>query len=251
MSARGLLLAVLLTPALAGAADRHSTFDMLSPELQAMQRDDAANPGMLGVAEGRALWGEPVGPEGKSCASCHGAVETGMRGIATRYPAFDSIRGQAISLGQRIGLCRANYQQTPAFAPESSPLLALSALIGLQSRGLPIAPAAPELAGTVAEGRQLFTARRGQLNLSCAQCHDDHAGHSLGGARIPQGHPTGYPLYRLEWQGLGSLDRRIRTCLSGVRAAPFAPDSAEMLALATYLRDRAAGLAVETPAVRP
>src|SRR5256885_16986097 len=47
---------------------------------------------------------------------------------------------------------------------------------------------------------------------------------------IPQAHPTGYPLYRLEWQNLGSLQRRLRNCLVGIRAEPYdygAPRSGE------------------------
>ena len=46
-------------------------------------------------------------------------------------------------------------------------------------------------------------------------------GRHLGGAPIPQAHPTGYPLYRLEWQGLGSLRRRLRNCMTGMRAEPY------------------------------
>ena len=74
---------------------------------------------------------------------------------------------------------------------------------------------------------------------------------------IPQGHATGYPIYRLEWQGLGSQQRRLRGCVVGVvgvRAEPFAadaPDAPEWLALEAWLAERAAGMAVETPAVRP
>jgi len=41
-----------------------------------------------------------------------------------------------------------------------------------------------------------------------------------GGSVIPQAHPTGYPLYRLEWQAVGSLQRRLRNCMIGVRAEP-------------------------------
>ena len=68
---------------------------------------------------------------------------------------------------------------------------------------------------------------------------------------IPQAHPTGYPIYRLEWQGLGSLQRRLRGCMSGVRAEPFAFDAPELVALELYLMQRAAGMLLETPAVRP
>ena len=71
-------------------------------------------------------------------------------------------------------------------------------------------------------GEALFRQRQGQLNLSCAQCHDDNAGKHLAAAPIPQGHPTGYPVYRLEWQGMGSLQRRLRNCLIGMRAEPYA-----------------------------
>src|SRR6266849_1277701 len=69
--------------------------------------------------------------------------------------------------------------------------------------------------------RALIDRRQGQLNLACSQCHDDHWGRRLAGNVIPQAHPTGYPLYRLEWQGLGSLQRRLRNCLVGIRAEPY------------------------------
>ena len=73
----------------------------------------------------------------------------------------------------------------------------------------------------------------------------------LGGAPIPQGHATGYPIYRLEWQTLGSIERRLHGCVAGVRAEPFAPGADEWLALQVYLQQRAAGLRHEGVAVRP
>jgi hypothetical protein len=117
--------------------------------------------------------------------------------------------------------------------------------------GLPIAADDERLAPSRERGRALWRLRQGQLNLSCAQCHDDHWGRRLGGAPIPQGHPTGYPLYRLEWQSLGSLGRRLRNCLTGARAEPFPAGSPELVDLEVYLAWRARGLAIETPAVRP
>ena len=67
----------------------------------------------------------------------------------------------------------------------------------------------------------------------------------------PQAHPTGYPLYRLEWQGLGSLQRRLRNCLVGIRAEPYAYGAPEFVDLELYLMWRASGMKIETPAVRP
>ena len=136
--------------------------------------------------------------------------------------------------------------------PESEEMLGLEAYVAYQSRGMPLAPStAKELDAPRERGRQQYDQRIGQLNLSCALCHDKLPGHLLAGAAIPQGHVNGYPTYRLEWQGMGSLQRRIRNCLSGVRAEPPPFNSTEMVELELYLAARSAGLPLETPAVRP
>jgi sulfur-oxidizing protein SoxA len=239
----------LIALLLAGAAQRHSGYDDASPDIQAMQDDDAANPAFLWIGQGESLWSETDGAAGKSCASCHANVTVSMRGVAARYPAFDPRGDSPITLEQRINLCRTDRMGAPAYAWDDDKLISLSALIGLQSRGMPLTvePREPFLS----EGAALFHERIGQLDLSCAQCHEDRAGQSLGGSRIPEAFPNGYPEYRLEWQGMGSLYRRLRNCMTGVRAGPFAPDSREAAALALFLAVRANGMRIETPAVRP
>lgn len=224
------------------AADaRRSGFDDMSPQVQAMQRDDAVNPGMLWVQEGAATWG-------RECARCHGDAATSMRGVAARYPSFDTATQRPVTLAQRL----AAHQRTTPLAPESDALLSLESFVALQSRGLPVAPPDdPRLRPYRERGEQLFRRRMGQLDFSCAQCHDDHAGQRLGGSTIPQAHPTGYPQYRLEWQAMASLQRRLRNCMNGVRAEPFAYGSPEFTELELYLATRAAGMRLEAPAVRP
>ena len=101
------------------------------------------------------------------------------------------------------------------------------------------------------QGAEIYRRRQGQLNLSCAICHDDNAGKKLAGVTIPQAHPTGYPIYRLEWQALGSLKRRLRNCLVGIRAEAYAYDAPEYVALEIYLMDRAKGMVLDAPGVRP
>ncbi|MDV2983969.1 UNVERIFIED_CONTAM: sulfur oxidation c-type cytochrome SoxA [Methylobacteriaceae bacterium AG10] len=251
------LVALLVTAAPAGAepiapADRRSSFDQMGPEIQAMQRDDGANPGMLAVADGAELWTKPPMSGRTACAGCHGEASTSMRGVAARYPAWDAGTARPIDLQDRINACRREHQGADPLAYESPDLLALTAFVATQSRGLPVAPPDdPRLASARAEGRALFEARQGQLGLSCAICHDENWGRRLGSAVIPQGHPTGYPLYRLEWQGPGSLQRRLRNCMTGMRAEPFGYGAPEFVALELYLAARAAPLPVETPAVRP
>lgn len=250
--AGGLALAGLAGAGEIAPADRRSGFDQMAPEIRAMQRDDTANPGMLFVQDGAELWKSSPAPDAPACTSCHGEAGTSMRGVAARYPAFDAGTGRAIDLAGRIDQCRRERQGAAALPDESPDGLALTAFVAHQSRGLPIAPSDdPRLDPARREGRRLFQARMGQLGLSCAICHDANPGRHLGAAPIPQGHPTGYPLYRLEWQGLGSLRRRLRNCLTGMRAEPFPPSAPELVALELYLAQRAAPLPVETPAVRP
>jgi sulfur-oxidizing protein SoxA len=250
---RALLLLAVAAVSWAGADDtRRSGFDFMSPVTQAMQRDDVQNPGMLWVLDGEALWNAKAGTRDKSCAGCHGDAATSMRAVAARYPAFEAQQGKPLTLGQRIATCRQKHQGETALAPESRPLLSLEAYVATQSRGLPIAPPDDRRLEAFRErGRQWFEKRIGQLNFSCAQCHADNAGQRLGGSVIPEAHPTGYPIYRLEWQGMGSLQRRLRGCMSGVRAEPFPWGSIEMTELELYLAQRAAGMRIETPAVRP
>jgi sulfur-oxidizing protein SoxA len=232
--------------------ERHSGYELMTPELRAMQDDDAANPGMLSVLDGEALWNRADGASGKSCARCHGDATSSMRGVATRYPAVDAVHRRPIDLEQRVNVCRVEYQQAPPLAFESKELLALAAYLGHLSKGLPITIAdGDETRPFIAAGREIFELRQGQLNLSCAQCHDDNWGQHLAGASIPQAHPTGYPLYRLEWQSLGSLRRRLRACMIGMRAEPYADVAPEIVDLELYLAWRARGLNLETPAVRP
>jgi len=231
---------------------RRSGFDFMTPAPQAMQRDDAQNPAMLAVADGEAAWQRKPSAAGKACADCHGPAAAGMRGVAARYPALDAASGRPVDLAQRINLCVERKQQVPPLRRESAELLGLEAFVALQSRGLPIAPPQdPRLDAARARGAQLYRQRMGQLDLACAQCHDDNAGRRLGGSAIPQAHPTAYPIYRLEWQGMGSLQRRLRGCMNGIRAEPFAYDSDELVALEVHLKARAAGMAVESPGVRP
>ena len=231
---------------------RRSGFEFMGSSTQAMQKDDALNPGMLWVKDGEALWQKPSGSSGKACMGCHAQAAGSMRGVAARYPAFDALLKRPITLSQRINQCRQQHQQADPLRPESQELLSLESYVAFQSRGLPVAtPKDSRLEPFRQQGQLRFMQRMGQLNLSCAQCHDANAGKSLGSSLIPQAHPTGYPIYRLQWQALGSLQRRLRNCMSGVRAEPFAYDAQELVELELYLASRAAGMQVETPGVRP
>lgn len=224
-------------------AQRQSGFDFMSPATQALQKDDAQNPAFLWLKDGEQRFQA-------ACTQCHSAAS--LRGVAASYPAWDTVLAKPLTLSARIQQCQLRHVKGAPLVAESDALLGLETFVAHQSRGLPIAPPRDaRLAPYLDQGAMLYRQRIGQLDFSCAQCHDDNAGRRLGGSTIPQAHPTGYPLYRLEWQAVGSLQRRLRHCMSGVRAEPYAFGSEELTAMELYLKERAAGLPIETPAVRP
>ena len=230
--------------------DRQSAYALMSAESQAMQNDPAQNPATFWVLDGQTLWQTPAGKSDKSCAQCHGEAEKSMKGVAASFPKL--VDNKLLNLEGQINQCRAERQQAAPFVHESKDSLSINAYVATHSKGMPITVAeSPAIDKHLQAGRQLFEQRMGQLNLSCAQCHAERPGLKLAGNVIPQAHPTGYPIYRLEWQTVGSLERRLRNCMTGVRAEPFAFDSKEIVDLELYLMWRARGMPNETPAVRP
>ena len=236
------VLCFLLLTAEIPLGERRSGYEFMGRETRAMQDDDSTNPALFWLMDGETLWNRKEGATAVACSGCH----ADMKGVAARYPKVAS--GRAVNLEQQINACRTERQKAAPLAYESRDLLALTAYVARQSRGMPIAV---EWNEATKRGEATFNRRQGQLNLSCAQCHDDNWGRSLAGSTIPQGHPTGYPIYRLEWQGLGSLERRLRNCIIGTRAEPYPYGAPELVELELYLMWRARGMKLETPAVRP
>jgi sulfur-oxidizing protein SoxA len=233
----------MLFSALAGAgeiplAERRSGYEFMSPQTRAMQDDEVTGPAVFALLDGEGLWGK------LGCAGCHGDAKASMRGVAARYPAL--VDGKLVNLEQQV------LHKAPTLAYESRELLALTAYVVRQSRGMPIDVKVDEKTKPFFEsGKAFFHRRQGQLNLACTQCHDDNWGKKLAGNTIPQAHPTGYPIYRLEWQAVGSLARRFRNCLTGMRAELYSPGSQELVELELYLMWRARGMKLDAPAVRP
>lgn len=257
---RALLLAAFLLLPMGGHTQdalphevdgRSSGWVYLSEGLRAMQDDDFQNPGMFAVDAGADLWSRADGAAGLSCASCHGDAAQSMRGVSARYPVLDAAAGKLVNLEMRINEERRTRMQAEPLAWESDDLLALTAFIAHQSRGMPMNVAIDGALQPFFEaGRAFYFQRRGQLDLSCANCHDQLAGQKLRGDTISEGQVNGFPIYRLLWTSMGSLHRMFRWCNQNVRAEPYAYGSDEYLALELYVAWRSRGLPVETPALR-
>jgi sulfur-oxidizing protein SoxA len=226
-----------------------SGIEYAGADVQAMQADDTANPGMLWVERGDALFEAAPDRGAVACAGCHSRQS--LRGAATRYPQWDSRSSRVIDLEDRINACRVRHQNAAPLPRGTDDLLALTASVANTSHGMTmhVRIDGPARAAFV-RGRSFYLTRRGQMNQSCANCHDANYGAHLLTETISQGHGTAFPAYRLEWQAMGSLQRRLRACLSGIRANMPAEGAQELTELELYLAWRADGLPVEAPGVR-
>ena len=219
-------------------------------ETRKLQDDDFANTGFLWVDSGEALWSKVDGKAGKSCASCHQSAKKSMRKAGTSYPKYYKPKKKLINLEQRINLCRTKFMKAKPWKYESGQLLGMTTYVRHQSRGLPVNVEVTGPAKAFFEkGKKFYYQRRGQLDLACATCHA-LAGQNIRSDLLSQGQSNGFPTYRLKWQKLGSLHRRIRGCNKNIRAKPYKSGSEEYVNLELYLAWRGSGLKVETPSVR-
>jgi len=228
-------------------ADITSGFEFLTAETQALQEDSFANPGLLWAEKGKRLFGEGT----SKCSSCHENPETDFGHLASAFPAIDPESGQLINLEGRINLCRTRHQSLTELPYESEDLLALTTYLKSFSRGTSINyEVTEELQPFFKAGQDYFFTQRGQLNLSCHQCHDRNWGAKMRGDTLSQGHINGFPAYRNDWQSLGSSHRRFEACDIGVRAEPYPLGSQSYIELEVYLNARGNGLINESPAIR-
>ncbi len=227
-----------------------SGYSFLTPETRALQDDAFANPGMLWVDQGETMW-NARSSAGPSCAGCHGDAATSMHGVAARYPRYDERAGRVVNLEQKINLCRVERQNATPLPYESQELLAMTAFVGRQSLGMPVAVAVDGPAqSSFQHGKRMYETRVGQLDLSCAACHEQNAGQHLKAEVISQGQINGFPIYRQLWQTMGSTHRMFAWCNTAMRAEPLPAGSQDYVDLELYVKARGLGLPIETPAMR-
>ena len=255
----GLAIGILFAPASSLAnewgkyqvEDRRSGYTYRTKETRAMQDDDFQNPGMAMVDEGESLWEEVDGKAGKSCASCHEDATVSMKGVGAVYPKFDKKLGKLKNIEQQINICRTEQMQAKPWKWEKSELLAMTVYVRHQSRGIPMnVKINGDAAPFFEKGKKFYNQRRGQLDMSCASCHEDYSGTRIRADMLSQGQGHSFPTYRLKWQKVGSLHRRFRGCNKQVRSKPYKYGSEEYVNLELYAGWRARGLPVETPALR-
>lgn len=234
-----------------GAVDEViSGWHFRSDETQSLEMDDFDNPGMIFVDQAREAWDVVDGSEGKSCATCHGAPEE-MAGVRTVYPKFNEAAGEVRTLQMQMNDCRTNRMGADAWKYDAGAAINMEALISSVSRGLPMNVAIDGGAAEAYElGKELYYTRTGQLELSCANCHEDNYGNYIRADHLSQGQINGFPTYRLKNAKLNGVHSRFKGCVRDTRAETYSPGSAEFIALELYVSSRGNGLSVEGPSVR-
>lgn len=219
-------------------------------ETRAMQEDDFDNPGMIFVEQARDSWNTADGSQGQSCADCHGAPEE-MAGVRPVYPKWNEAAGELRSLEMQINDCRENRMDAEPWKYTGDEMINMTALLASVSRGLPVNVAHDGPAQSAWElGKEMYYTRYGQLELSCANCHEDNYGNMIRADHLSQGQINGFPVYRLKNASLNAVQGRFKGCIRDTRAETFEPGSPEFVALELYVATRGNGLGVEGPSVR-
>ena len=222
-----------------------------SDETQALQMDDFDNPGMIFVDQAIEAWNTVEGSEGKSCASCHDDVETSMKGVRATYPKWNDGAEEVRTLAMQINHCRENQMGAEPWKYDKTDIISMESLISVQSRGMPVNVAIDGPAqSTWEQGKEMYYTRYGQLELSCANCHEDNYGNMIRADHLSQGQINGFPVYRLKNTKLNGSHSRFKGCIRDTRAETYSPGSAEFIALELYVASRGNGLSVEAPSVR-
>ncbi len=201
------------------------------------------------IDEGRALYAAPL-PDGRTLAGC--LPRRGI-GIAHRYPRFEPATGEVETLPLLINRCR-QRSGADAWDYDRGPMMAVLSYLASTARGQRLAVDVPHLRAARAayeRGRRLFFSKRGQRNLSCADCHVTAVGKRLREQTLAPvlGAAARYPVYGLRWGAMGSLHARFAGCFEQVGAAAYPAQSADYRALEYFLAVMGKGLPYVAPEI--
>ena len=219
-------------------------------DTRSMQKDDFDNPGMVFVDRGLDNWNAALGKNGESCAGCHQGPES-MAGLRAVMPRVDDKSGKLTIMEDYVNGCVTERMGLEAWGLTSGPMKDMLALIAMQSRGEVQNVAIDGAAAPFYEqGKEIYYTRYGQLEMSCANCHEDNYGNYIRADHLSQGQISGFPVYRLKDAGLVTAQQRFVGCVRDTRAETFKAGSDEFKALELYVASRGNGLSIEGVGVR-
>jgi len=203
----------------------------------------------INIDNGEGLFNKPF-KNGKTYADC---FDNGGENVRQNYPHFDEASSQVVTLEMAINECRIKNGEAPLGLGKGD-IADISAYMAFTSRGSRFDVGIPnkDAEDWYEKGKHFFYAKRGQLNMACADCHVYYSG-SYARAELLSpalGQPTHFPVYRSKWGGLGTLQRRYEGCNKQVRARPFKLQGEEYRALEYFHTYMSNGLEVNGPGAR-
>ena len=203
------------------------------------------------VDRGKEMFATPF-KNGKTYGDCF--ADKGI-GIRQNYPYFDLKTGEVITLELALNRCReANGEEPYSYVKDE--MASLTAYMAFTSRGKPFdikIPNDPRALAAYQKGEEYFYGRRGQLNFSCASCHVQNPGNHIRTEVLAPalGIVAAMPIYRSEWNGMGTMSRRLVTCNSQVRGVPLKPQDEDYRDVEYFLSYMSNGLPISGPGARP
>ena len=217
-------------------------------ETQDLEMDDFDNPAFIFIDQGIELWEKKEGD--KACASCHGNIAS-MKGLRAELPRWNNKKNELYTMEEYINDCRHERMGLEKWKWSESKMTAMTSLISLQSRGMAVNV---KIDGPVSQsfelGKKIYYTRLGQLDMSCANCHEDYYDIMIRADHLSQGQINGFPTYRLKNAKMNSIHGRFKGCMKNIRATPYKEGSDEFKALELFVSSRGQGLSVESPSVR-
>lgn len=202
------------------------------------------------ISNGEEMWNTPFA-NGKTYKDCF------LEGpaIGGQYPHWDEERSMVITLPLAVNECREANGEKP-LKYKKGPIADLLSYIEFESRdqitNVAVPADDPKALEAYEQGKHFWFAKRGQLNLSCANCHAQNPGALLRTETLSPayGHTTHWPVYRSKWGEMGTLHRRFSGCNKQVRAKDFEAQGEEYRNLEFFLTSMSNGLPLNGPGAR-
>ncbi len=203
----------------------------------------------IDLDKGADLWAKKF-KNGKSFASCFGEDISGAR---AKYPYHDEAKDTIVTLEGDINKCLKDNGEKP-FKWKKGKIAAVSAHVAYAGRGgkIDVQPKTEKAVAWYNKGKNFFYAKRGQLNMSCADCHVYNANRQVRAEPLSPtlGHPSHFPVFRSKWGEMGTLHRRYGGCNKNIRAKPFKAQSDQYKALEYFQAVMSNGLVLNGPGAR-
>ncbi len=229
----------------------------LDPALKAQweEMESSFPPYEPDIDAGKAIWEKPF-KNGKTYADCMGDIKS----IRTKYPYYDAEKDTIMTAETALNDCKTAGDGEGFVDKEGKPLLnkgkiaQLMAYIAMENRGGKINVATPEgkALDWYEKGKNYYYAKRGQLNMSCADCHTNNAGKMIRADLLSPavGHVTHWPTYRSADGEITTLHNRFMGCNTMTRANNAKAQGDEYKALEYFLTYMSNGLEWNGPGSR-